>query len=495
MSRAACALSILLAVTLTGCSISSGSLPPPFVVTTDNDSSTPVPRQYFVDGSLKVNPCPAYDPATRSCGSGSQLAFNNLEDANSMARGGDTIRIRGGHYSDPIRPEHSGTTAAPLTYRGMDDETATVTTAEEPALQLLRVHHIVIEGLHIDSSLGWGRLEDAHHNHIVGNTFTEAIARGTTGGLKLVRSHYNRVEGNIFHRGNDSIVVQDSGHNLITRNHLEFARHTLVSIRCGNYNIVRANYLHNERQKAAEIYDCEGVSDAPVRYDATKRNIFEYNHFAWVTGSSEPDNYNGIQYAAQAGIVRFNSFIDNQGGAIHLAIYPEEALYVYANRIYGNRFINNRCHAISAGSLAALRANDNRIQGNLFSGNMDCNGTGTRVARHPVYTLVDNLETGDAAAAMPITWVARALTAGAGTELALDDVLPFSDGHGIAGEAGDEVIFERSNSRARVRSIDFVNKTLTLDRSVTWAASEGLRVETASMPRPERSYHPQPLSE
>jgi parallel beta-helix repeat protein len=468
---------------LFGCT-GGGNPPPAFQTVTPVTDTAAGKRLYFVDGSLGVNPCPVYEPATRSCGNGRELAFNNLRDANGMARAGDTIEIRAGHYPDPLRPGSGGTPSAALTWRAYQKEAVVLSVAEEPALQLIRVQHVTISGLHIDQSLGWARLEEAHHNRIVGNTFTEAIARGTTGGLKVVRSHYNRIEDNRFFKGNDSIVIQDSNHNLILGNHLEFARHSLISIRCGNYNVIRGNWLHNMRQKAGEIYDCEGVSDAPVKYDVTKRNVWEFNHFAHVTGSSQPDNYNGIQYAAQAGVVRYNWFIDNQGGAIHLAIYPEEALYNYGNRIYGNRFLDNRCQAISAGNVPPLRANDNRIQGNVFANNRDCFGGPHRVAQHPVYSLVDNLEVGTDTTNLPVAWLTTTLSAGSGKAIPVEDVLPFYDGNNIPGEAGDLIELKSSGAQARIVRIDYAGKTLALGTDLQWSAGDGIRVISPGHSRP-----------
>lgn len=489
--RSLSVVAILLITSIGGCAMGGGSPPPPFQTVPSVREQASDTRLYYVDGTLQTSPCPAYNTSTQSCGDGRDLAFDNLADANGIDRAGDTIEIRAGHYLQPIRPANSGTSKSPLIYRSYMNEAVTVKVAEEPALQLIRVQHVTVESIHFDKSLGWGRLEDSHHNRIVGNTFTEALARGTTGGLKLVRSHYNRVEGNSFYRGNDSIVIQDSGHNLISGNHLEFARHSLISVRCGNYNVIRANYLHNARQKAGEIYDCEGVSDAPIKYDVSKRNLWEFNHFAHVTGSSEPDNFNGIQYVAQTGIVRHNWFIDNQGGAMHLAIYAEEALYVYGNRIYGNRFINNRCHALSAGDLPPLRAGDNRIHGNVFAANRDCRGTSERVASHPLYTLVENIETAQDVGTLPEVWLATTPAAGTGSTLLLDDVLPFFDGHNITGEVGDEIELRSSRQRARVTAIDFTTKSLTLNRPITWAAGDGVRViasDPAARPGPQRTF-------
>ena len=45
-------------------------------------------------------------------------------------------------------------------------------------------------------------------------------------------------------------------------------RHSLLSVRCGDFNVFRGNRFDNPDQKSAEIYDCEGVSDAPYELDA-----------------------------------------------------------------------------------------------------------------------------------------------------------------------------------------------------------------------------------
>ena len=448
-------------------------------------------RLYYVDGLVQQSPCTTYNPSFRTCNTGRELAFNELDAPNGMAQAGDIIVLREGLYATPIKPAASGTSASPIIYRNQTGEVAVITVTDEPAIQLTGVQHILVSGLVLRDSLGWGRFEDAHYNVISGNKFIEAMARGTTGGLKLVRSHFNQVERNSFFRGNDSIVLQESDHNLIAFNHLEFARHSLISVRCSNFNVIRGNYLHNERQKASEIYDCEGTSDAPMRFDATKRNLFEGNNFAHVTGSSSPDQYNGIQYSQQLGIVRNNLFRDNQGGAIHFAIYEQEALYNYGNRVYGNRFVANRCQAVSGAIGTALRANDNRVFGNLLVDNTDCIGKTNNQLRASIFTSHENYSSASATDELPLIWHARTLTTGDGRLVAVDDVLPFFDGFGNPGEIGDELVFESSAQKARVQQIDYAAGTLLLDREMTWTASTGIRILPQSLPDP-RSALPMP---
>ncbi|MCP5184191.1 MAG: right-handed parallel beta-helix repeat-containing protein [Pseudomonadales bacterium] len=467
---------LAIAVFTAGCSTGGAYVVPTPAAATPVTGNAVPGRVFFVDASLPTGPCTAYDAGTRHCGSGRDLAFKNLADAAGMAGPGDRVIIRAGIYASPLRPMQSGTRSAPVVFTAASDERAEIVVAEAPALQLTGVQHIHIQGLDIHDSLGWARLEDAHFNTIERNHFSDAIARGTTGGLKLVRSHNNRIHANLFERGNDSIVVQASDRNRIEGNTLTWARHSLLSIRCGNFNIVRGNRFHNERQKAAEIYDCEGVSDAPIRYDATKRNLWEFNNFAHVRGAWRNSDYNGIQYAASLGIVRGNLFNDNQGGALHFALYAQEAQYVYGNRVYGNRFIANRCGAISSEPGGGLRVGDNRIVGNVFADNTNCNGAADTQRDSLVYNFEANLDNAPRSAQPPDAWLAHATADGQGLTMQVDDVMAFFDGYGIDGEVGDMLRIGGVDEDIPLVKIDYANRVLVLGRAVRWAAGAGVRV-------------------
>ncbi len=433
-------------------------------------------RTYFVDGTLSANPCTHYNVRQRSCGNGRELAFDNLSDVNAMAQAGDTILLRGGTYTEQVAPRASGGTKAPIIYRAFEDERVQIAGFDMPAIWLVGVQHIEISGLEVHHVQGWGRLENAHNNTIEHNNFHNALARGTTGGLKLVQSHYNRIRNNTFYRGHDSIVVQNSDRNLITDNHLEFARHSLFSIRCGNFNIVRNNYLHNERQKIGEIYDCEGVSDAPFLLDATKRNLVEGNHFAFSRGSDQPHKYNGIQFAGQLGLVRQNLFKNNEGGAISFTVYADEALNNYGNRVVTNWFFDNRCYAVSDQTASGSRVGDNKVIGNLLSGNVDCLGYSDAIMRGSGVLFSDNEIANAPSRGLPLVWLARTFAAGEGTIVAMDDVLPFFDGYGIDGEKGDSVEIQSSGEDAVIVGIDYEQRTLELDRPLRWQGGDGVRV-------------------
>jgi parallel beta-helix repeat protein len=205
-------------------------------------TARPVPqadRIVHVAALLRDDSCTTYSPAQRRCGAGEGLAFKRLSEAASAAAAGDTVLLRAGTYSEQLKVATAGAPDRPITFRPYPSEIAEIAGVDAPAIFLVNAEHVVLEGLRVRQVLGWGRLENCTRITIRGNHFSDALARGTTGGLKLVRSVHNRIEGNTFVEGNDSLVVQESDSNLIVGNSFRNARHSLLSIRCGSYNIVR----------------------------------------------------------------------------------------------------------------------------------------------------------------------------------------------------------------------------------------------------------------
>jgi len=449
----------------------------------------------YVDYILPESGCESYLVATRSCGVGKDKAYQTIAEAAAVAAAGDTIEIREGVYHEPIAPVSSGASGAPITFRNFPGESVTLSSVDEPAVRLINISHIVVQGIAVTDVLGWGRLENAHYNVISNNLFANAEARGTTGGLKLVKSHFNRVVLNRFERGNDSVVVQESDRNLIGGNVFRWARHSLVSVRCGNFNVIRENELHNERQKAMEIYDCEGVSDAPYKLNATRRNVIEKNRFLYTRGPSAPHKYNAIQFAGQYGIVRRNVFHGNQGGGVNFQIYSSESLYTYGNRVYHNTFFKNHCYALKGSGGVGEIFGDNLVVNNIFHQNYDCDGRPDQVSigdpeavflqhnavlsptEDPGFVSEDIgdlrlrsysrlVDTG--------SFLTRTVRPGSGTSLPIEDVLYFSDGFGVPDIGGDMIQLENSRQKARVIGVDYHRRELLLDRPLNWSVGQGV---------------------
>ncbi len=468
----------------------------------------------YVDGML-ATACSQYQPATRSCNGGTARAYPSFAEALAAAQIGDTVLVRGGTYGERLIPPRSGSTNAPITIRAYPGETPILSGAGEPAIFLRMVSFLVIEGLTVQDALGWGRLEDASHNTLRGNRFLRATASGTTGGLKLVRAHHNRLLDNHFEDGNDNLVVQESDYNLIQGNRFVTGRHSLLSVRCASFNVIRANTFHNTDQKAMEIYDCEGVSDAPYRLDATRRNLIEANRFTGTRASSRHYDYNGIQYAGQNGIVRRNVFYDNLGGALSIQVYADEALYNYGHRLYHNTFYHNACYGLSAANdVDPTRYYDIRARNNLFYRNTDCSGAAVQVRNdNPVAVQIDDSNALATPAPPFMDEAARdlrlaagsvhidaggfltfAVGAGQGTRLVVDDTRYFYDGYGLSGERGDLIQLEGSTETARVLAVDDATRTLTLDRPLVWRDRQGVHLHYSGA-RPDRGAYEYGLSD
>ncbi len=446
----------------------------------------------YVDSTIPAA-CTSYAAATRSCEGGDARAFVTLSGGASALAAGDVLVLRGGAYEEVLRPTASGRADAPITIRGADGEAAIIENVDSPALFLRGVSYLVVEDLSVRDVLGFGRLEDSDHITIRRVRFERARASGTTGGLKLVRATQCRIDSNQLIDSSDNLVMQESDSNLIIDNEFREGSHSLLSVRCSNRNVFRGNRFDNPSQKAMEIYDCEGVSDAPYRLDATRRNLIEGNRFEGTLGSDRNHRYNAIQYAGQYGIVRRNVFFDNLGGGLAFQVYSDEALNNYGHRAYHNTFVDNRCNGLIGSRAVSDTFYDNTARFNVLLGNVGCAGEPeqTNIRNPDAVVLSDNvlvdvdpgfvdrvgrdftLSSGsrlvDAAG-----YLARARGAGEGTRLGVDDAYPFFDGNGIEGEVGDTIQLEGDAARATVVSIDLSGGLLELDRPLTWADGQGV---------------------
>jgi len=439
----------------------------------------------------------SYNPTARSCTGGIAVAYRALSGAAAAAQAGDIVLLRGGNFQETLSPSQSGTPDNYITFKSYPGETATLSGVNSPAISLLNRSYLIIEGLTVTDVLGWGRIESSSYNIVRNNRFVRATAAGTTGGLKFVKSTANRVLGNTFDDGNDSLVLQESDRNLLQGNTFTKARHSLLSVRCGNFNVIRDNRFYNTDQKAVEIYDCEGTSDAPVKLDATKHNLFEGNAFMYTKASDRDYRYNGIQYGGQSGIVRRNVFYANQGGALNFQVYADESLYNNKHRVFNNTFYGNRCYGMSASANSDhSRYFGNIVKNNIFYMNTDCSGgaTQTSIGNTTAVKLESNAivtvsplfadETGRdlrlAAGSTMIdagTFATRVVASGSGTVLPVEDVGYFYDGFGIPEETGDAIRLEGQSSTARIVWIDYTNLTLTLDKSLTWTNGQSLHLQ------------------
>jgi hypothetical protein len=452
-----------------------------------------VAGEVFVDQMLDRD-CENYLPETRSCGAGADRAYAVLDDGLASLRPGDVLYLREGTYG-ALNVPVSGAPGSPIEIRGMTGESVTVS-APAVALRLIDQAHIVVADMAVTVVEGFGRLENATGISIENVHFSRAAASGTTGALKLVRSSLNKIVNSSFDSGSDLIVLQDdSDRNLVLGNEFGRASHSLISIRCSSGNIIRGNSFKNPDQKAMEIYDCEGVSDAPVRFDDTHRNVVEWNRFLGTAPSGRAHDFNAIQHGGQGAIVRFNVFTGNRGGGVNYQYYRDESRFVSRNRLYNNTFVKNSCHGIIGQEGDPRTFYDNRIVNNLLYGNVDCRGARNQTTiwddrlvvwlknseRDSEPAFVDAMsgdfrlrpESGEIDEGV---FIAKAVSDGDGTKLPVDDVNWFHDGFGIPGERGDRVQIEGQSEAIEIADIDYESSTLVLVTPAKWRRDDGIHL-------------------
>jgi len=469
----------------------------------DAEGDRAASRTYYVDPLIGTAVCRDYAAAQRRCGPGTETAYRELNPAAAAAQPGDSVLIRQGNYADSFVPQKSGTAAAPIRFRRYPGEAVRIRLGERPALPAIVLndrHHLVLDGLTVDGAGSWAQVWKSTHILIENSTFRNARDRGSRGGFRMVDSDHNRILNNRFEDGNDNLMLENSNRNLVQGNSFRSARHTLLVIACGNYNVIRENEFHNELQKAAETFDCEGKIQSlhdgtrqVRRMEATRRNVWERNRFLHTRASEKWYKYNAIQFAGQHGIVRHNVMVDNRGGGIGIQMYADEALHNYGNRIYHNTLYNNRCFGILGGRRTVMRPARNIVINNLLSENLDCNGRsradivnydgmanqffsnytgkpGFMDAGNHDYRLRPDSPAIDAGA-----FLTRAVGAGANsTLLKVEDSGYFFDGYGIRGLMGDEIRLEDDTASAVIVSVDESTHTLRLDRLLTWKHRQGV---------------------
>ncbi len=489
-----------------------------------------VPDELFVDGALAGDSCADYDEVTRACGGGAGRAFRTFAGAAAAVGPGDVVYVRAGTYDEPLAPGTSGEDGRPIVWAAYPGESPVLTGDWSPAtIRLDGVAWQVFDGLRVEDAR-WLEAQAAHHNVVRNCVFVDTPATGTTGNVRFVSSDFNRIEGNTITGGQDNLLLIDSDRNVVQGNTIAEGGHSLLGIRCGDFNVVRGNRFANTLQKAGEVYDCGADTSAvPHDFASTTHNLFEDNRFVETDRYYSTSGGNGIQYAGQDGILRRNVFVNANVG-LGMQVYDDEALHNERNRVYHNVFWGNACAGISLSGGGQV---DNLFRNNVLAGNHgwagDCagEGPGQLLYRDPVAgyefrrnvlwagavgaeVIQEEFGTGSTLAAFQMAHAARfadnleldpvfvdpvggdfspsagsglvdagsflaaAVGTGSGVDLPVDDARWFFDGHGIPGEDGDAVRLAGSDATARVVAIDYDANVLTLDAPLSWADGQGV---------------------
>ncbi len=333
-------------------------------------------QNIYVDKQLPAD-CPGnYSILNRDNSGFDGDAYKTLQSAAAAAVAGTQVLIREGEYNEQLSPQNSGEENNYITFKNFEDEVVEITEASlSPAIWIDRKDYIVIEGLKVHDVRRWLNALGSNHIIIRNNEFERALDQSGSSktGIFMQSCTHVKILNNIINESTqDNLGLIDCDFNLIEGNTITKAAHTLWTLKCSNYNVIRGNYFHNELQKIGEIYDCHnagyGEGDFPklYSYDDTKYNVVEKNTFAYTASPVDKSPYAGIQYAGQNGIIRNNIFYECEGPPLDLTLYSEEATNNYSNRISHNVFYNNEFGGIGISGTDDYNFGDQKIKNNIL---------------------------------------------------------------------------------------------------------------------------------
>lgn len=251
-------------------------------------TNNPVAVTMYVDGSIGVGQCNTYNPATRSCGSGSQTAYRTIVDSAKVVQPGDTVLIQPGTYGDGITVETSGTVGAPITFKANGPGAVIEGSAgNRDAFFITYADYIVVDGLTIQHATRAGmRIDNSNHVTVRNSTF----ANNGVWGLFTDFSDYTTVEdsqayGSVGQHGiyisNSSDYPTIRGNRLHDNN--DCGLHMNGDISQGgdgiiSHAVVEDNIVYNNGLSGGSGINMDGVTDSVVR-----NNLLYNNHASGIS--------------------------------------------------------------------------------------------------------------------------------------------------------------------------------------------------------------------
>lgn len=461
-------------------------------------------------------------PAGDDANTGTREApWQTLEKAAAEIEAGDTVTLLPGSYPGRFEPAASGTADAPIVLRAEPRREAVLIGSGDDGYPLLlrNLSHLRIEGLTIrpdPARSRWMLVENCSYIEI-----DDCRMEDGAGGMPayITGCDQVRVSNSIIHRyqGGNMFRVGDSTRVVIEGCSISRAGHSPLQFFPTGSNsqvVVRGNIMHGAWGRHGEHFNTDDV-------------LFEGNIISHSVNSGRSADAMA-QFMWDTCIFRFNRVFHNFGAPIVSSPWGDD-LYFRNVRLYNNVFDRNPLYGyqVQVRSPAfADRVGNVVFANNVFAGN-DPHGAHRQIMlvgrENPdFFRMVSNVLTADepgrpvindfrhgedslltvaeAEERYPDQYIgnldvdpgfaraeiydhsllpdsplrdagaplATAVGAGEGNVLAVDDVYPFYDGFGIAGEVGDMIAVGSPEQQARVIEKDYDNSTLRLDRSVSW---------------------------
>ncbi len=379
-------------------------------------------------------------------------------------------------------------------------------------------HHNTVQNCDFKYAKGWAGFAIAtgsHHNKVLNNTmdycgaWDNGKAKNTDSGdlFSIGDGRHNLVEGNRMSRGGHLVFALRGRYNVVRNNVFENSWGENKGNRCmsissvkskvgyiGGWNLMEGNVLKNS-QPASDNPTTTAASKLEGQSQIFRKNfLFGNFNFCLSTSASSSDVgqdnriYNNVFYNnggpiwATRGYPGYGPVVGNvfkNNLAYKTRQNPPKSKFDYDfiltpgdNRIISNSIIKNlpgdanvSLRDVGTGTLSSMESKFP----NLFSKNID--GIPLFVKTDPKNPLDFALRVGSPQIDQG-DFLTLTLSAGSGTVLPVRDAGYFCDGFEIV--EGDRIQLSGSPTTAIIQKVDYVNNTLTLDRSMTWKRGEGV---------------------
>lgn len=479
---------------------------------------------YFVD---TANP----NASDNNPGTAAQ-PWKTINKPNQVLAAGDTVYIKAGTYTTFVAPTRSGTSVAPITYRNYSNDLVTVQNTTY-GVHLDGKSWITVQGITFTNLDAMMILENSSNHNIVSNCKFVLMRNQTTwaGSRIWLLSSYNQITNCIFSNWgqcsggvasgsvleigfDDGDSTYPGNYNLIENCTIFNGGHHTLGVN-GNHNVIRNNYTYNavwtngrgERTISLNGYSayCNrnliennriGYSDVPcdtwgapgaqiaTEWNIIRKNYFFYNNLSAIQFSTT-DSYHPA--GPNHNYVYNNTFMHNGWQTDHGSDDPQRSqigfqnwstLYtVKFNVIKNNLFYDEvRLYGYSATS-ASDQTFANNYDGDVSGNPLFVNASST--PGNPSDVSYPNLTLLPGSPAINVGGALTTITSasGSGTSFVVADPAYFMDGWGIV--EGDLIQLMGSSQRARITSVNYSTKVITVDTSLTWTQNQGLALPYA----------------
>jgi hypothetical protein len=296
-------------------------------------------------------------------------AFRSMHQANVSVKAGDQVKIFGGTYHQAVNPQASGRKDAYIEYMPYNDEKVVITGDAWNlfGIHLFGVSYIKVSGIHGYELYQHLIMDNASHNIIENCSFIKSRPYRDTGiswnGSWIHNnSTHNRISNCVFgeygwFNGQDNGVVLNIGsqthtandrsdYNVVENSTLYHGGHHVLGINT-RFNVIRKNYLHNEKWNPGDGSDEKGNRIISVfgGKGFSERNLIEHNTIAFTDNPPDDNGASGIKIVTPYNIVRYNRISHCKLAGISLYTHRGNSDYYntspYANYIYQNTFYKN----------------------------------------------------------------------------------------------------------------------------------------------------------